>query len=142
VYIGWDEKILRSAKDAALDSKDSTKVGAVLVSDYNGKLLTAFNGPPIGVKDTPERFIRPTKYYFASHAEQNLIAFAARHGIKTDGMSVVVTHFPCSSCAKSLIQAGIQCVVVGNGTTSMPDEEFEHAKQMFSEAGVTIRKYD
>lgn len=120
-------------------SKDTTKVGAVLV---RGKavLLTAFNGPPAGVEDRPERFERPAKYLFASHAEQNLVAFAARFGICTDGATVVVTHAPCDSCARSLIQAGIKTVVHGTGTTSMPPEQFDAARTMLAEAGVEIRR--
>lgn len=126
------------ARHAATKSKDSTKVGAVLVSPDCVNILTAFNGPPAGVSDFPERFERPAKYLFASHAEANLIAFAARMGIKTDGCTVVVTHHPCSSCARTLIQAGIARVVYGDGTTSMPKAEFTAARDMFDEAGVIV----
>lgn len=100
--------------------------------------LTAYNGPPRGVRDLEERRERPTKYLFASHAEANLIAFAAREGIRTKGCTVFVTHFPCSSCARTLIQAGVEKVVVGSGTTSMPQEEFDTAKVMFEEAEVNV----
>ena len=41
-------------------------------------LLTAYNGPPRGVQDLAARRGRPAKYLWASHAEANLIAFAAR----------------------------------------------------------------
>ena len=37
-----------------------------------------------------------------------------------------------------MIQAGVVCVVVGDGTTSMPEEEFVVAKAMFEEAGVVV----
>ena len=137
--LGWNEYLMGFAEQAARKSKDSTKVGAVLVGpDERTVLLTSFNGPPMGVRDTPERRERPTKYLFASHAEANLIAFAARHGIKTDGCSVHVTHMPCASCARTLIQAGIRRVLYGPGTTSMPREEFEASAAMFAEAGISI----
>jgi len=113
-------------------------VGAVLVGPHREVLLTAYNGPPAGVKDLPERFERPAKYLYASHAEANLIAFAARLGIRTEGCTVYVTHMPCAGCARTLIQAGIVKVVVGPGTTSMPEEEFAAAEEMFREAGVTV----
>jgi dCMP deaminase len=100
--------------------------------------LTGYNGPPRGVQDTPERRERPQKYLFASHAEANTIAFAAREGIRTSGCTLYVTHYPCSACSRSIIQAGITCVVVGNGQTSMPPEEFASAAAMFHEAGVKI----
>lgn len=123
---------------AATDSKDPTKVGAALVGPEGELRLTGHNGPPRGVRDLPERFVRPEKYLFASHAEQNVIAFAAREGIRTHGCTLFVTHYPCSSCARSIIQAGIKRVYVGPGTTSMPEAEFEAARQMFLEAGVTV----
>lgn len=125
------------AEHAATASKDTTKVGAALVSDGVVR-LTGYNGPPRGVQDLPERFERPAKYLFASHAEQNVIAFAAREGITTAGCTIYVTHKPCSSCMKSIIQAGIVCVVYGKGTTSMPTEEFSASEAMASEAGVKM----
>jgi dCMP deaminase len=113
-----------------------------LVGEDRDVRLVSYNGPPRGIKDTPDRFERPNKYLFASHAEQNLIAFAAREGIRTRGATVVCTHYPCSSCARTLIQAGIKNVMVGPGTTSMPDEEFEAARTMFAEANVSVFKKD
>lgn len=139
---GWHEYLMALAQLAATKSKDSTQVGAVLVAS-NGRtcLLTAFNGPPAGVADLPERFERPVKYRFMSHAEQNLVAFAAREGVRTAGCTVFVTHFPCSACARSLIQAGIVRIIAALGTTSMPDDEFEAARVMFSEAGVEVARF-
>lgn len=122
-------------------SKDSTKVGAVLIGTDGEVLLTAFNGPPIGVDDKQERFERPAKYLYASHAEQNIIAFAARNGVPTKGKGLYVTHCPCSSCARSIIQAGIAYVIYGTGTTSIPAEEFEAAECMLQEANVDVTRY-
>lgn len=134
----WLEYLMGFAQHAACKSKDSTQVGAVLVGPDREVRLTAYNGPPRGVRDLPDRRERPTKYLFASHAEANLVAFAAREGIRTAGCTVYVTHFPCAACARTLIQAGIERVVVGPGTTSMPDAEFAAARQMFREAGVVV----
>ena len=130
------------AEVAASKSKDSTKVGAVLVGEDREVRLLAYNGPPRGVKDAEDRFERPRKYLFASHAEANLIAFAAREGIRTKGCTVFVTHAPCSACARMMIQAGIEKVVCGHGTTSMPQEEFDAARDMLDEAGVQFVKKD
>ncbi|MDQ0505962.1 deoxycytidylate deaminase [Xanthobacter agilis] len=134
----WMPYLMGFAEHAATKSKDPTQVGAALVGPGNEVRLTAFNGPPHGVKDLPERFERPAKYLFASHAEANLIAFAAREGIRTDGCTVFVTHMPCASCARTMIQAGIKAVFFGAGTTSMPAEEFEASRQMFKEARVLV----
>lgn len=136
--MNWNQYFMGFAQHAALKSKDETKVGAVLVGLEGEIRLTGYNGPPRGVKDLPERRKRPEKYLFASHAEQNLVAFAAREGIRTKGCSVYVTHHPCSACAKTLIQAGIRRVYVGPGQTSMPTDEFDAAATMFAEAGVEV----
>lgn len=137
--IDWTTYLMGFASHAAQKSKDSTKVGAVLVGPNNEVLLTGFNGPPIGVRDLPERREkRPEKYLWVSHAEANLIAFAARRGIRTEGCTVYVTHMCCAGCAKALIQAGIKKVVVGNGQTSMPHDEFRAADTMMREAGVEV----
>ena len=135
----WPTYLMGAARHAALKSKDTTQVGAVLVTPENAVILTAYNGPPRGVVDSPERRERPAKYLFASHAEANLIAFAAREGIRTKGCTVYVTHFPCSSCARTLIQAGITCVMTAGGSTSMPAAEFDAADAMFAEAGVPVK---
>ena len=138
--MNWSDYLYGFAKHAAVKSKDSTKVGAVLVGPEGEVRLTAFNGPPRGVQDSPERRARPAKYLFASHAEANLVAFAAREGIRTKGCTVYVTHHPCSSCARTLIQAGVGKVCVGDGVTSMPSEEFEAAATMFQEAIVYVER--
>lgn len=134
--MNWTDYYFGFAQHAAMKSKDSTKVGAVLIGPEGEIRLTGFNGPPRGVADTDARRNRPSKYLFASHAEANLIAFAAREGIRTAGCSVFVTHMCCSSCCRTLIQAGVTSVHYGDGTTSMPEAEFHAAVEMFKEAGV------
>ena len=135
----WDNRHLDMASFVALQrSKDTTKVGAVLVSPNGAELLNAFNGPPQGVEDNPTRFERPAKYFYASHAEANLIGFAARLGIRTEGCAVYVTHAPCADCAKAMIQAGIKRVVHRRGALGSPDWEasLSAAREMLGEAGV------
>lgn len=141
----WKDYFYRFAETAALKSKDSTQVGAVLVGPDNEIRLTGFNGPPRGVIDSPEKRERPAKYLFASHAEANLIAFAAREGIRTKGCTVYVTHSPCAACARTMIQAGIAEVVVGHGqfaSSATWDAENDAARLMFSEAGVRLTQLD
>lgn len=134
--MNWPTYLYGFAAHAATKSKDTTQVGAALVGPEGEVRLTAYNGPPRGVEDRPERFERPRKYLYASHAEANLVAFAAREGIRTSGCMVYVTHHPCSACARTLIQAGVREVRFGPGTTLMPADEFLAAETMFREAGV------
>lgn len=134
----WDDYFMGFAEHAAKKSKDSTRVGAILVGPENEVRLTGFNGPPKGVVDAKYKFERPAKYLWISHAEANLIAFAAREGISTKGCAVYTTHEPCAACARTLIQAGVTRVVFGPGKTSMSDTEFIVARTLFHEAGVVI----
>lgn len=136
--ISWHEYYMGFAKHAALKAKHTTKVGAVLVGMDGEVRLTGYNGVPRFVRDTPDRTSGPERYLWHSHAEANLVAFAAREGIRTYGCTVYVTHMPCASCARTLIQAGIRGVVYGSGITSMPEAEFKAAKEMFIEAGVYL----
>ena len=134
----WALRFLVLAKHIAEWSKDpSTGVGAVAVHpDSREVLTTGYNGLPRGVHDRPERMERPAKYLWTAHAEANLVAHAARKVL--DGSTVFVSHFCCSGCAKLLINAGVKQVVVGDGQTSMPEEEFAVARKMFEEAGLLV----
>lgn len=135
----WRLYFLDMARQVATRSKDpNTQVGCVVTSEDNVVAATGYNGLPMGVNDLTERMERPAKYTWTSHAEENAIALAARVGARLRGGSAYVTHMPCAACARMLIQAGIKSVFVGNGTTSMPAEQFEIATTMFNEAGVTV----
>ena len=136
--MNWTEYYMGFAAHAAQKSKDSTKVGAILVGPEGDLKKTAYNGPPKGVSDSAWRRERPQKYLYAAHAEANLVAFCARDGVTVRGCTVYVTHMPCAACARSMIAAGVAAVVYGSGTTSMPPEEFEAAAEMFREAGVAF----
>lgn len=138
--MNWHSYLFGFAQHAATKSKDTTQVGAALVGPEGEVRLTGFNGPPRGVLDLPERFVRPAKYLFACHAEASVIGFAAREGIRTAGCTLYTTHLPCAGCARLIIQAGITEIVHGDGTTSMPAEEFAAAREMLAEAGVAVRR--
>lgn len=136
----WTSRFLDLAQHIAQWSKDpSTKVGAVAVETTSKRVLeTGYNGPPRGVRDLPTRFERPAKYYCTAHAEQNLVAHAARSVLA--GSTVYVTHAPCCDCAKLLINAGVAKVVYGAGQTNMKPEMFTAAATMFAEAGVEVEE--
>ncbi|MCA0944524.1 hypothetical protein LCM08_06345 [Salipiger pacificus] len=135
----WQRRMMDVARVVGSWSKDpNTKVGCVMVTDDRRIVATGYNGLPRGVADRPERMERPAKYQWTCHAEENAVANAASHGAKLDGTTCVATHFPCSSCARSLVNAGVKRVVTGGGATAMDASEFEVARTMFEEAGVEI----
>lgn len=132
---------------ANLSKDPSTKVGAIVVSDDGSILSMGFNGFPRGVLDNRERYEhRPIKLSLISHAESNAIAQAARHGIRLLGSTMIVTAlYPCSSCAKQIIQAGIVKIVypsANENTSQHWIDEWNISKTMFSESGVNMVEYD
>jgi dCMP deaminase len=135
----WHNYFMDLAHKTASRSKDpTTKVGCIVTSKDKVVVASGYNGIPQGVADLPERMERPAKYLWTAHAEENAVALAARVGASLRDGSAYVTHHPCSRCARSLIQAGIKVVYIGDGTTSMPAEEFDVARMMFTEAGVEL----
>ena len=139
-------KFIPIARAVASLSKDpSTKVGAVIVADDGTVLCMGYNGFPRGVIDSEPRYQdKQTKYKLVSHAESNAIAQAARHGIRVEGSTLIVTAlYPCSSCAKQIIQAGIKQVFYPHVHNPNPlwAEEWKISQLMFNEAGIKLEEY-
>jgi dCMP deaminase len=138
--LNWDTYFFKIAELVASKSKDpSTKVGCVIVGPDRSVRITGYNGPPPGVLDLPERFERPAKYLFTSHAECSAISLAARNGVALNGCGLYVTHFPCNECAKMIIASGIRWLKYGSGKTNMAPELFQISKTMLGEAGIDIQ---
>ncbi|MFQ5891696.1 MAG: cytidine/deoxycytidylate deaminase family protein [Candidatus Methanofastidiosia archaeon] len=134
-------------KIANLVSERSTctkqKVGAVLVRDKH-ILATGYNGAPRSISHcTPETCLRKD---FSSleeshlcrgvHAEQNTIIQSALHGKSPEGSTLYSTHFPCMSCLKILMNAGVKRIVYKNDY----DMENEVKMNLLKEAGIQIAK--
>ena len=138
----WDLKFIELTKHIAEWSKDTNrKNGAVIVDDDNIVLSLGYNGFPRGCDDSIDnRYEKPTKYLFTEHAERNAIFHAAKKGISLSGSRMYMTMFPCSDCARAIIQSGITKII-----TPTPDVEHEtwgpHFKaslMMLDEAGVEV----
>lgn len=90
---------------ATLSYAKRLKVGAVLLRDghivSNGR-----NGTPSGFNNDCE--LDNVTVPEVIHAECNVILFAAKNGISTDGTTLVITHSPCFECSKMIIQSGIK----------------------------------
>ena len=124
----------------------SRKVGAVIVKNDN-PISFSYNGPARGVTHCEEKggCVRRARPDFASgkflelcpasHAEQNAIAFAALHGVSTEGATIYVTTFPCKDCMNSLINAGIKEVIYYG------DYNADVSKEISSCAAIEIKKY-
>jgi len=145
----WVARGIEVARTVAQWSKDqSTKVGAVVLMADGTPLTFAYNGFARGVDDNvPQRHERPEKYKWTSHAEENAIANLARIGAQALGTTLYVTHFPCSGCARKIIQAGMVRVVIDKRSMSADflsrwEEDMAISQAMFAEAGVEVTIFD
>jgi dCMP deaminase len=139
----WNKRFMALARHVGDWSKDpSTKNGAVIVTEWN-KCVTAvgFNGFPRGVDDDPERYEeRAVKYKLVVHAEQNAIM----NGVVLPGSSMFCTMFPCSECAKLIVQCGNIATVYApppREPTRPGDpwaEDAEYSQVMLRESGVYV----
>ena len=116
-------------RTAELSTCTAKAVGALLVDDnriiaigYNGvssgkKHCNLIFGPD-GNEDKKNMFndsVRDKHHEWSHineiHAEENLLGYAARKGIKTEGTIMYVSLSPCIYCAKSIVAHGIKKVL-------------------------------
>lgn len=137
-------KYFKLAKyQADLFSKDpSKKVGALFLAPESYQILSmGFNGFPRKIDETKlERWERPIKYSLICHAETNAIYNACRHGTPLNKSICIVTYFPCTDCAKGLIQVGIDKLVTIEPDLKSEKWKSEHQMsiEMFEEVGIEI----
>ena len=139
----WDRRWMSDVENKASWSKDrSRKVGCVIVDQENVEVSHGWNGFPRKVDDTiEERHQRPMKYLWTEHAERNALYNAARKGRATAGCKSYQALFPCSHCARALIQCGIVEVITVEPDWNDPTyaEEFTVSRQMLKEANISVR---
>ncbi len=130
----WDDYFMQIAFTVAERSTcDRAHVGAVLVRDRR-ILATGYNGAPSGLPHCDEvgHLMIDNHCVRTLHAEQNAIIQAALHGVGTQDATAYVTHQPCLTCAKMLINAGIRRVVYAG---NYPDE---NSRLFLSQAGIVL----
>jgi len=142
----WDEYFMEITQ---LVSKRSTclrrKVGALIVKDKQ-ILTTGYNGAPCGLSHCLEigclreknRIISGERQELCRglHAEQNAIVQAALCGVNIKGSILYCTNQPCITCAKMIINSGINKIVYKE---KYPDNL---AREMLKEAGVEEIHHD
>lgn len=101
------------SKISAMRSKDPvTKVGSCIVNEKKRVVGLGYNGMPLG---NDENFswkkeinsVYKNKYYYVIHAEMNAILNSVADLKNT---TIYTSFFPCSSCAKVIVQSGIKKV--------------------------------
>lgn len=137
----WDARFFDLAKSIGEWSKDSTKIGAIVIDSNKRILSQGYNGFPRGIADSVDRLKnREKKLKYVVHAEMNCIYNACHNGVSLNGGTLYVSGLPvCSDCAKGVIQSGISSVIMQFETKLMEGpwgESWKISKDMFNEAGV------
>lgn len=141
----WDYRFLDLARHISEWSRDpSTRVGAVATYDRR-VLATGYNGFPKGIADLPGRLLdRNEKLLRTVHAEANIVAQAAQHGVSLKNSTIYIWPFlPCSNCCTLMIQVGIRRVVVPDAP--IPDRwraSFDMSMSMLAEADVALTQLE
>ena len=142
----WDEYFMEMARLAARRATCLRRsVGAVLVKDRQ-ILATGYNGAPRDIAHCEETGCLRQQQDVPSgerheicrgvHAEQNLVAQAAFHGVKAEGAAVYCTNQPCVICVKLLINAGVKEIYYSEGY----DDPF--TMNLLTSSGVRCEKLE
>lgn len=122
---------------SARSSCERLHVGCVLVSGEKNKnriIAAGYNGHLPGLSH--KSIVRDGHEQATVHAEQNALADAARRGVTTQNAVAYITHYPCITCAKLLLAAGIKHCYY--------HEDYhndELVAWLFSEANVTLEQF-
>lgn len=136
----FDVKMMQEAVGEAKKSGDWWRqIGAVLVKDK--EILLRANNKDLPSDHTPYQVGEARDFFKAGqnheiantiHAEQYIIAKAAKEGVSVKDLAIYVTTFPCPVCAKMIACSGIKQVFFAEGGSNFD------AKKVLESAGVKL----
>ncbi|KAK3099508.1 hypothetical protein FSP39_005519 [Pinctada imbricata] len=91
---------------------------------------------PDNILDSDENWEPDTKETFVCHAELNAVLNRGANDVT--GCKMYVTYYPCSNCAKVIIQSGVKEVVYYDMYSDKRKKDGEAAKKMLQDAKVDI----
>lgn len=142
----WDEYFMEIAQLVAKRSNCARrKVGAVITVN-NQIVSTGYNGAPKGLYHCQDQggCLREVSQIEsgtrqevcrAVHAEQNAIISAAVKGVSIKGGTLYVNTYPCSICARMLINSELKKIVYDS------DYNDPLSKEMLDESKIEVVKY-
>jgi len=135
----FDTAFLRIAATAAVSlSKDpTTKVGAVVATPDQRQFSLGYNGFPVGMAETPQRWERPAKYSRVVHAEINSILNCP---FDTKGCTMYCTITPCTQCLHMMRNARIERVVFLRAHRAVETKDMELWKEAASLFPGTVQQ--
>ena len=115
----WHERYLRIAKEIGTWTSCLRRQDGCVITVNRRIVATGYNGAPSGVKNCRElgyclresaKSGENLDTCAAVHAEMNAITQAAKMGISVNGGNIYLTTYPCATCMKLIINAGIKKV--------------------------------
>jgi dCMP deaminase len=126
--LSWDEYFMSVAFLSALRSVDpQMKGGACVVNSENRIVGIGYCGYPRGIDSEPSSH---DKGLFLCHSVMNAILNKNQHDVR--GSRIYTTRYPCSECAKMIIQAGVKRIIFNSGVP------IEASQILFDLAGVPV----
>ena len=149
VKISLDKKyknLLRYCYHCASKSNHPSTHNSALLVKNEKIILVGKNIFPKGVKSTKERINGKNKHIYLNHAERDLIYKAAKSGIKTNGLTIVMPWLSCIQCANAIISSGIKKLIVHKQmierTRKEWQKELKDAVKIMEEARIKIIVYN
>jgi len=129
--LSWDEYFTSVASLSSLRSVNpKRKGGACIINKENRIVGIGYCGLPRGIETPPPGHDRD---FFVCHAVMNAILNKNQYDVR--GCRIYTTQYPCSECAKMIIQAGLSRVVYSCGTPT------EATQILFTLAGISLLRY-
>jgi len=149
IELSEDIRYMRLLKECYKYSKKSNHPSthnAALLVKKNKIILRGANVFPPGVKQKRSRFKGKNKHIYPNHAERDVICKAAKKGIRTNNLIMVMPWLPCISCANAIISAGIKKLIVHKQMIERTRKgwinELKKAVEIMREAEIKIIAYD
>ena len=138
----FDREMMEQANKVAEKSPDWWRQVGVVVVIEDEITITSFNTHTVGeyssyVDGDPRTPFRPGERIDVSiseHAEARIVAYFARSNASLSGAKIYVTTFPCPTCARLLVSAGVRQVYYSNGYSLV------NAREVFRENGVKVTR--
>ena len=130
-YMGLAFAISQKSPDA------QTKHGCFICDEEHRPLGFGYNGFPRGVDDTTLPTVRPDKYPWMFHSEENAVANCI---LRPKNGTAFVTGQCCSHCLYTLWQHGITCVymAVRHGSHLITGKDLEWQNEFVIKTGIRI----
>ncbi|WGI36535.1 deoxycytidylate deaminase [Mesomycoplasma lagogenitalium] len=142
--INWDQYFMALTKLSALRSKDpNTQVGACIINNRKRVIGLGYNGMPSGNDldfpwDREAESPKETKYAYVVHAEINAILNSIT---SLENATLYTSLFPCSNCAKTIVQSGIKEIVYFQDIYHDTEDAWI-ARKIFKDSFVKTRKLE